>query len=101
MTDKRRSPEIVNDDISTRCLFYRPNVSALSPDDPPLHIIVGGNSGITGWDSLKGKRVNIGNAGSGQRGTMDFLMKRHGWSKNAFKLATELTSTEQSKALWV
>jgi TRAP transporter TAXI family solute receptor len=65
----------------------------------PLHIIVGGNSGIDGWDDLKGKRVNIGNAGSGQRGTMDYLMKEYGWNKSTFKLATELTSTEQSKAL--
>lgn len=65
----------------------------------PLHIIVGANSGITGWDSLKGKRVNIGNAGSGQRGTMDFLMARYGWKKSVFSVATELTSSEQSKAL--
>jgi len=65
----------------------------------PLHIIVSGNSGITGWDGLKGKRVNIGNAGSGQRGTMEFLMKEQGWTKSDFALATELTSSEQSKAL--
>jgi hypothetical protein len=65
----------------------------------PLHIIVGGSSGIQGWDGLKGKRVNIGNAGSGQRGTMDFLMETAGWKKDVFQLATELTSTEQSKAL--
>ena len=65
----------------------------------PLQIIVGKNSGINGWDALKGKRVNIGNPGSGQRGTMDLLMKQAGWSKGDFKLATEFTSTEQSKAL--
>lgn len=65
----------------------------------PLQIIVGKGSGIKGWDDLKGKRVNIGNPGSGQRGTMDFLLKTAGWSKGDFKLATELTSTEQSKAL--
>ena len=65
----------------------------------PLHIIAGGKSGISGWNSLKGKRVNIGNPGSGQRGTMEFLMKRAGWKKSVFKAATELTSSEQSKAL--
>ncbi|MBB44219.1 MAG: C4-dicarboxylate ABC transporter substrate-binding protein [Rhodospirillaceae bacterium] len=65
----------------------------------PLHIIVGGKSGITGWASLKGKRVNIGNPGSGQRGTMDFLMKKYGWKKSIFSVASELTSSEQSKAL--
>ena len=65
----------------------------------PLQIIVGRNSGIKGWDGLKGKRVNIGNPGSGQRGTMELLMKQAGWTKKSFKLAAELTSTEQSKAL--
>ncbi len=65
----------------------------------PIQIIVGKNSGIKGWDGLKGKRVNIGNPGSGQRGTMELLMKQSGWTKKSFKLAAELTSTEQSKAL--
>ena len=65
----------------------------------PIQIIVAKGSGIKSWGDLKGKRVNIGNPGSGQRGTMDFLMKAHGWDKSAFKLATELTSTEQTKAL--
>ncbi len=65
----------------------------------PLQIITGKNSGISGWDGLKGKRVNIGNPGSGQRGTMELLMKQAGWTKKSFKLAAELTSSEQSKAL--
>ena len=65
----------------------------------PLQIIVAKDSGIKGWDDLKGKRVNIGNPGSGQRGTMDFLMAEVGWTKDDFALATELTSTEQSNAL--
>ena len=65
----------------------------------PFQLIVGRNSGITGWDDLKGKRVNIGNPGSGQRGTMEVLMKAHGTTKRDFKVATELTSSEQSKAL--
>ncbi len=65
----------------------------------PLHIIVGAKSGINGWDGLKGKRVNIGNPGSGQRATTDFLLAEHGWTKDDFSLATELTSTEQSAAL--
>ena len=65
----------------------------------PFHIIVGKGSGIKGWDDLKGKRVNIGNPGSGQRGTMEVLMNAHGTSTDDFKIATELTSTEQSNAL--
>ena len=65
----------------------------------PFHIIVGKESGINGWGDLKGKRVNIGNPGSGQRGTMEVLMAAHGTKAGDFAQATELTSTEQSKAL--
>ena len=65
----------------------------------PYHIIVGKNSGIKSWGDLKGKRFNIGNPGSGQRGTTEVLMAAYGTKKGDFKIATELTSTEQSKAL--
>jgi len=65
----------------------------------PFHIIVGKDSGINSWDDLKGKRVNIGNPGSGQRGTMEVLMAAHGTKTSDFAQATELTSTEQAKAL--
>ncbi|MCH7888164.1 MAG: TAXI family TRAP transporter solute-binding subunit [Proteobacteria bacterium] len=65
----------------------------------PYHIIVGKNSGIMSWGDLKGKRFNIGNPGSGQRGTTEVLMAAYGTKKSDFMIATELTSTEQSKAL--
>ena len=65
----------------------------------PFHIIVGKDSGINSWGDLKGKRVNIGNPGSGQRGTMEVLMAAHGVKTSDFKVATELTSSEQSTAL--
>lgn len=65
----------------------------------PYHIIVAKNSGIKSWKDLKGKRFNIGNPGSGQRGTTEVLMKAYGTKTSDFKVATELTSTEQSKAL--
>ncbi|MCP4879806.1 MAG: TAXI family TRAP transporter solute-binding subunit [Gammaproteobacteria bacterium] len=65
----------------------------------PFQIIVGADSGINSWADLKGKRVNIGNPGSGQRGTMEVLMQAHGTSVDDFAVATELTSSEQSKAL--
>jgi len=65
----------------------------------PYQIIVGKDTGIRSWADLKGKRFNIGNPGSGQRGTTEVLMKAYGTKKSDFKIATELTSTEQSKAL--
>jgi len=57
------------------------------------------DSGIKEFKDLKGKRVNIGNTGSGQRGTMEVVMKAYGWTKADFKLASELKSAEQAKAL--
>lgn len=78
---------------------YKKLRAVFSVHPEPLQIIVRGDSGINGWDDLKGKRVNIGNPGSGQRGTMELLMGQAGWKKSDFKLATELTSSEQSKAL--
>ena len=51
------------------------------------------------FDGLKGKVVNIGNPGSGQRGTMEELMKAMSADMSMFKGTTELTSSQQVKAL--
>jgi TRAP transporter TAXI family solute receptor len=65
----------------------------------PFTVVARADSGIKDFMDLKGKRVNIGNPGSGQRGTMEVVMKALGWTKDDFKLASELKSAEQSKAL--
>lgn len=65
----------------------------------PFTVVARKDSGVTDFMDLKGKRVNIGNPGSGQRGTMEVLMGALGWTKADFKLASELKSSEQSKAL--
>ena len=65
----------------------------------PFTVVARADSGIKSFNDLKGKRVNIGNPGSGQRGTMEVVMKALGWTKADFKLASELKSAEQSKAL--
>ncbi|WP_299617507.1 TAXI family TRAP transporter solute-binding subunit [Pelagibius sp.] len=65
----------------------------------PFTVVARADSGITSFDDLKGKRVNVGNPGSGQRGTMEVVMKEMGWSMDDFKLASELKSAEQSQAL--
>jgi TRAP transporter TAXI family solute receptor len=57
------------------------------------------DSGIKSFSDLKGKRVNIGNPGSGQRGNMDILMQENGWTKDDFALASELKASEQSRAM--
>ncbi|MES9862115.1 MAG: TAXI family TRAP transporter solute-binding subunit [Candidatus Thiodiazotropha sp. LLP2] len=65
----------------------------------PFTVMARKESGIEAFTDLKGKRVNIGNPGSGQRGTMEVLMGKHGWGKQDFKLASELKATEQARAL--
>lgn len=65
----------------------------------PFTVVARSDSGIKTFADLKGKRVNIGNPGSGQRGTMEVLMDRYGWTTDDFKLASELKASEQSKAL--
>lgn len=65
----------------------------------PFTVVARADSGIKKFEDLAGKRVNIGNPGSGQRGTMEVVMGAVGWTKDDFKLASELKSAEQSKAL--
>jgi hypothetical protein len=73
--------------------------SVFSIHPEPFTVVARADSGITDFKDLKGKRVNIGNPGSGQRGTMEVLMDALGWTKKDFKLASELKSSEQSRAL--
>jgi TRAP transporter TAXI family solute receptor len=65
----------------------------------PFTVLARADSGIKRIEDLKGKRVNIGNPGSGQRGTMEVVMNALGWTLDDFALASELKSAEQSKAL--
>jgi hypothetical protein len=65
----------------------------------PFTVVARADAGIKNFQDLKGKRVNIGNPGSGQRGTMEVVMNAYGWTKDDFKLASELKSAEQSSAL--
>ena len=65
----------------------------------PFTVMARGDSGIQRFADLPGKRVNIGNPGSGQRGTMEVLMRALDWKREDFKLVSELKATEQSRAL--
>ncbi|QUX97687.1 C4-dicarboxylate ABC transporter substrate-binding protein [Marinomonas sp. CT5] len=62
-------------------------------------LVARADANIKSFDDLKGKRVNIGNPGSGQRATMLTLMDKKGMKVSDFKLAGELKSSEQSQAL--
>jgi len=62
-------------------------------------VLARANSGIEKFEDLLGKKVNIGNPGSGQRATMDVLMGRYGWSRFDFASTREFASDLQAQAL--
>lgn len=57
------------------------------------------DAAISRFDDLKGKRVNIGNPGSGQRETLEEIMRAKGWDSSVFAMAAELRAAEQASAL--
>jgi uncharacterized protein len=73
--------------------------AVLSLHAEPFTVVARTDSGIATFDDLKGKRVNVGNPGSGQRSTMEMLMAAKGWTMADFALASELKSAEQAQAL--
>lgn len=73
------------------------SVFSLHPE--PLTVVARADSGIKTFDDLQGKRVNVGNPGSGQRATMEIVMEAKGWTMSDFSLASELRPAEQSAAL--
>ena len=73
--------------------------AVFSVHNEPFQIWARKKAKIKDFAGLEGKVVNIGNPGSGQRGTMEELMKAMGVDNSFFKSTTELTSSEQVKAL--
>ena len=65
----------------------------------PFTVVARADSDITTFDDLRGKRVNLGNPGSGQHATMDVVMAAKGWDKSVFSLANELPASQQAMAL--
>ncbi len=78
---------------------YKDLRAVFSVHPEPFTVVARADAGIKNFDDLAGKRVNVGNPGSGQRGTMEVLMKAKDWTMDDFSLASELKSSEQSKAL--
>ena len=65
----------------------------------PVTIIARADAGITNVTDLKGKRVNIGNPGSGTRGTWEVMETALGWQRSDLKLAAEMKSAETGQAV--
>ncbi len=77
-----------------------PEVRAVFSVHPePFTLIVRGDSGIEDFAGLKGKRVNVGNPGSGQRATMEVVMDAFGIGMDDLALATEYKGSEMAKQL--
>ncbi len=65
----------------------------------PVTIIAHDDSGVKNISDLKGKRLNIGNPGSGTRGTWEVLEEALGWKRSDLKLAAEMKSAETGQAV--
>ncbi len=65
----------------------------------PVTIIARDDSGIKNITDMKGKRVNIGNPGSGTRGTWEVIEKALGWKRSDLALAASMKSAETGAAL--
>lgn len=65
----------------------------------PFTLVARTDSGVKIFADIKGKRVNLGDAGSGTRSTMELLMKQFGWTNKDFKIATDLKPAEMASAM--
>ncbi len=65
----------------------------------PVTVIARGDSGISQLSDVKGKRMNIGNPGSGTRGTWEVIESAMGWKRSDLKLAAEMKSAETGQAV--
>jgi hypothetical protein len=65
----------------------------------PVTVIASDESGIKNISDVKGKRMNIGNPGSGTRGTWEVMENAMGWERGDLKLAAEMKSAETGQAV--
>ena len=65
----------------------------------PFTLIARKGAGVASFEDLKGKKVNVGNPGSGQRATMEVVMEAFGMKMGDFSLAAELKGSEMAQAV--
>ncbi len=73
------------------------SVFSLHPE--PFTILARADANVKNFGDLKGKRVNVGNPGSGTRASMDQLLTAMNWKVSDFGLAAELKADEHGAAL--
>ncbi|HSN79616.1 MAG TPA: TAXI family TRAP transporter solute-binding subunit [Rhodoferax sp.] len=65
----------------------------------PFTVLARKEANVTKFEDLKGKRMNVGNPGSGSRSAMDELLTAMNWKTSDFGLAAELKADEHGAAL--
>lgn len=76
------------------------NIRAVFSIHPePFTVVASSGSGIETFEDVKGKRVNIGNPGSGTRATAEVVMDAYGMGIGDLALAGELKGSEMAQAL--
>ena len=73
--------------------------AVFSVHSEPFTVIARKDANINTFDDMKGKRVNVGNPGSGQLATMEVVLDAKGWTMDDFSLASQLKPAEQAAAL--
>jgi TRAP transporter TAXI family solute receptor len=73
--------------------------SVFSIHPEPFTVLARKEANITKFEDFKGKRFNVGNPGSGTRGSMEQLLSTMGWKLSDFALASELKADEHGPAL--
>lgn len=77
-----------------------PNLRALfSLQSEAFTLVARDDAKIDKFEDLQGKRMNLGDPGSGNRSTLELLMGEFGWTPKTFKLATDLKPAEMAGAL--
>ena len=72
-------------------------VFAVHPE--PFMLLARSDAGISKFEDLKDRKVNVSNPGSGQRATMEVVMDAYGITMDDFAVASELKSAELAQAL--
>ena len=65
----------------------------------PFTLIARKGADVSSFGDLMGKKVNVGNPGSGQRATMEVVMEAFGMKMSHFSLAAELKGSEMAQAI--
>jgi hypothetical protein len=65
----------------------------------PFTLLARADAGVEKFEDIAGKRVNVGNPGSGQRATMEVVMEAFGIGMDDLALATEYKGSEMAQQL--